>query len=339
MIQGKQFKGPSACNDALGVKSNGGRYARAIKKIVQDLMDSDIRITDIRTNIDREFRLIERIDFEKRPPRRSDSKLALSGQKEMWFNGYVLSPEFAGLLSKFEELQDLNLEGFNSFTAPLAQAIYLYIPSRAYYHTEADPFEITLTNLLQQVSATEPGHKSRRKELFTKNTHSILAQLDGRETLTGIFRVRLAETTDQSDCKLQSWVEKRVRKPKVMSGDSKLAAAYLQNGRPREQLEHALTNIRALSDYETDLLTTAKVEIGKNRRFFEQVKAILKDVRFVMLLAEAKGDELEGRKARKTPTARLIYRLMEAIATPTEAPTKTGKICLDSSGKSGALFG
>lgn len=309
-------------------QSNGGQYARAIKKIVRELMDSYIRITDIQTNVSHEFRLIERIDIEKRPPRRRDSKLALSGQKEMWFNGCELSAEFAGLLSNFKELQLLNLDVFNAITSPLAQAIYLYIPSRAYHHTENEPFEITLTNLLTQVSATVPGHKSKRKELFTKNNRPILGQLDGLETRSGIFRVRLAETADGLDWKLQSWVEHKEKKD-VAPRNSKLAAAFLQSGRSREQLDLALASIRPLSDYEIDLLTIAKVEVSKNRRFFEQAKAILKEAMFVTLLGEAKGDEQEGRKATKNPTARLIYRIMEAVSTPARGAGKTGKTCLD----------
>ena len=200
---------------------------------------------------------------------------------------------------------------FNSITSPLAQAIYLYIPSRAHHHhTEAKPFEITLTNLLQQVSATVPKHPSRRKELFTKNSKPIIEQLNGLETLTGVFRVKLAETNDKSDWKLQAWLEARAEKPQAGKADSKLLAAYLKSGRSRQQFNLALANIRPLSDYETDLLTKAEVVIDGNRTFFEQVKALLKDARFVTLLGEAKCDQLEGRKAIKTPTARLIYRIM-----------------------------
>ena len=278
--------------------SNGGRYARAIKRIVRDLMDSYIRVTDIRTKISHQYRLIERIDIEGRPPRRKDSRVATSNQQEMFFNGCTLSPEFCGLLSRIAELQHLKLDVFNSIRAPLAQAIYLYIPSRAHHHTGADPFEITLTNLLQQVSASVPKHKSRRKELFTKNRNPILQQLDGLETLAGCFRVRLAETADGTDWKLQAWVEKRRLSHNPGTTNSKLVAAYLNSGRPREYLDQALATIQPLSDYEQDLLTTAKVHIDRNRRFFEMAKAILKTPRFLSLLSEAKGDELEGRKAR-----------------------------------------
>jgi len=87
--------------------SNGGRYARAIKKIVRDLMDSYIRVTDLNTKISNQYRLIERIDIEGRPPRRKDSRLAISNQEEIFFNGCTLSPEFFGLLGQITELQHL----------------------------------------------------------------------------------------------------------------------------------------------------------------------------------------------------------------------------------------
>jgi hypothetical protein len=312
-------------------QSNGGRYARAIKEIVRELTDSYIRIKDLKTRISHEFRLIERIDFEKRPPRRRDSKLALSGQEEMWFNACELSPEFAGLLSQFRELLLIDLNVFNSITSPLAQAIYLYIPSRAYHHhSEDNPFEITLTNLLQQVSAAVPAHKSRRGELFTKNSHPIIGQLDGLEMLKGIFRVKLAETSDKSDYKLQAWVEGIKETRNLDRADSKVLTAYLESGRSREEFNIALANIRPISDYDAELLTKAEVEIDGNRAFFEQAKALLKEARFLDLLGEAKNDQLEGRKAIKTPTARLIYRIMQAIARPARPLRKPGNSGLDS---------
>lgn len=296
-------------------QSNGGRYARTIKNIVADLMDSYIRVTDIKSDIAHQYRLIERIDIEDRPPRRRDARLATTTQREIWFSGCTLSPEFYGLLNRIAELQYLNLDVFTAIRSPLAQAIYLYIPSRAHHHSADDPFEITLIKLLDQVSFPIPHYKSFREKLFTQNSNPIIRQLDGLDTRAGRFRVKLAETNDGSDWKLQAWVEKSI-KPKNNRDNSKLIKAYVESGRPRELLDQALDDIQPLSDYETDLLNTAKVDFGKNRRFFEMAKAILKGARFASIIAEAKGDELEGRQAKKNPTARLIYRIMEAIRAP-----------------------
>jgi len=76
--------------------------------------------------------------------------------------------------------------------------------------------------------------------------------------------------------------------------------------------------------YELELLTEAKVEFAKNRRFFEVAKALLREARFDGLLAEAKDDEKEGRKARKNSTARLIHRIMEAVGAPVALPKGNG---------------
>ncbi len=311
-------------------QTNGGRYARAIKKIVKDLMDSYIRVTDIKSGVAHEYRLIERIDIEKRPIRRKDARLARSPQLEMWFNGCTLSPEFFGLLSHIKELQHLKLDVFNSIRSPLAQAIYLYIPSRAHHHSEDKPFEITLTNLLQQVSFPVPTVNWIRKKLFTQNGDPIINQLDGIETLKGIFRVRLAPTSDRKDWKLQSWVEKNELKSPSSGKSSKLVTAYLKSGRSRESFDQALSNIPSLSSYEIDLLEAGKVVIGKNRRFFEMAKALLKEPLFDELLAEAKGNEKEGRKAINNPTARLIHRIMEAIETPATTRHSGSQTGLDS---------
>ena len=311
-------------------QSNGGRYSRDIKKILRDLMDSYIRVTDVKTNIDHEYRLIERIDIEKRPPRRRDSRLALSNQKEMWFNGCTLSREFADILGRDKELQSLRIDVFNSIRSGLAQAIYLYIPSRAHFCTKDAPFEITLTNLLRQVGARIPKYKSKRAEVFTKNKNPVIEQLDGLETLWGVFRVKLKERNDGTDWKLQAWEEKN-RKPNSTGWTkTKLYAAYLKSGRPVAYFHQALSSIPSLDEYELDLLTSGNVIVGKNRRFFEAAKAILKPCLFRELLHEAKGAEMEGQKATKNQTARLIHRIMKTIASPAKPISKASRMDLDS---------
>lgn len=306
-------------------RSNGGRYARAIAEIVADLLDSYIRVTDVRSGIAHEYRLIERIDIEKRPIRRKDDSRAGSNQLEMWFNGCTLSPEFFGLLSRIAELQHLKLDVFTSIRSPLAQAIYLYIPSRAYHHSAKDPFEISVAKLLDQVSFPNPRYKSLRHKLLTQHEEegrSIMQQLDGLETLSGHFRVALAETSDGEDWKLQAWVEMPKKQPRRLKEDSKLVRAYLKSGRTREDLQARLSRREPLQSYELELLSAAKVELQGSERFFELARALLGETRFMGLLAEAKGDALEGRDPTKNPTARLIFRIMEAIATPRQMAHK-----------------
>jgi len=229
------------------------------------------------------------------------------------------------LLNHIAELQVLDLDEFIKIRSPLAQAIYLYIPSRAHHHSEEKPFEIALTRLLEQVSFRIPPQKQRRHQIFTQHENdgrSVLQQLDGRETLAGVFRVRLVETSDGTEWKLLAWVEHRKRLEPGENSNSKIVAAYLESGRPPELLHQALRNIQPLNDYELELLTAGKIEIQKCRKLLEVARALLGEGRFVGLLGEAKGDEIEGRKAKKNPTARLIYRIVEAVGTPVPRATK-----------------
>jgi hypothetical protein len=293
--------------------SNGGRYSREIRNIVADLIDSYIRITELASGSIHEYRLIERIDIEKRYPRRRDSLAARSRQREIFFHGCTLSPEFYAILNRVTELQHLILDVFTSIRSPLAQSIYLYIPSRAHHHTEDDPFEISISKLLEQVSFPIPNQKNRRRQLFTQNRKSIIQQLDGLETLKGIFRVRLAETSDGTDWKLQTWVEKHSRKLQRDEKNSKLMTIFLASGRTQEELDYRLDNMESLTDYEIGLLQTAEINVEKDRRFLELAKALVGPVRFVGIVGECKADTLEGRKATKNPTARLIWRIKEAL--------------------------
>jgi hypothetical protein len=304
--------------------SNGGRYSRDIKEIVGDLLDAYIRVTDLKTNKTFIYRIIERVEIEDKTIQRKDSGLANSNQSELWFHSCDLSPEFFAILNLIVELQHVKLHVLTAIRSPLAQAIYLYIPSRAHHHTENDPFEITLTNLLQQVAADVPEVKWHRKKLFTQNANSILQQLDGLETLSGIFRVKLVETADGSDWKLLAWVEKPTHElpTRPPQKDSKLLKAFLKSGRTREDWTQMLTRIEPLSGYETDLLAAAKIDFEKNQRFLEAARAILGESRFIGLLSEAKSDRLEGRKATKSDAARLVHRIMEAIATPKQPSQK-----------------
>ena len=295
-------------------RTNGGRYSRDIRRIFGDLLDTYIRIQDVATSIAHSYRLIERVHIEERPIRRKDDKRADNPQLELWFNAITLSEEFYAVMNRIAELHHLKLDVFTAIRSPLAQAIYLYIPSRAHHHTEKKPFEINITTLLQQVSHPIPEHKSLRKRLFTQNRHSIMSQLDGTETLSGIFRVNLAETTDGNDWKIQAWVERAEQgKPTRKLPDSKMVQAFLRSGRTREDLERRLSKIAPLTAYDRELLGLGKIQVEGNTRFFELAKALVGATRFEGLLAEAKGYAFEGVKATKSPTARLIFHLMEAV--------------------------
>ena len=213
--------------------SQGGRYARDILNILFDLQE-----TWVAREIDGEeveyFQILGDIKIHQKAARRRDAIKALSMQQEMWLDRVTLSPEFFGLLKRWEELARICLDVLISLRSPKAQAIYTYIPSRAVHRTKSEPFSIKLATILEQIGAPVPAAKSKRKQVFTQNKNSILSQLNGAKIIDGILRTELVETRDGSDFKLIFWVEKanapkRIDPPKK----SKMLEAWTKAGRSR----------------------------------------------------------------------------------------------------------
>jgi len=126
----------------------------------------------------------------------------------------------------------------------------------------------------------------------------------------------------------------RVTAPPRVGAQGKLTKAFLSAGWTQTQLEERLARRIALDAYELELLSLGQIEVEKNMGFLIQARSLLGSSKFHQLLAEAKGDALERRPATKSPTARLIYRIMEAIARPigtmwgksSTAPPSSGEI-------------
>ena len=292
--------------------ANGGKYSRYIRDILGDLMDTYFGVFYGDDPNMHSFRILEYIHTIGKPIRRKDAKRATNDlQQEIWFEEVRIDEQFNALVNRISELAQLRLDVLNNLTSHLAQAIYCFIPSRSHHHNESNPFEISLTTLLTQVSHPVPKYKSKRKQLFTQNDMSIVAQLDGAETLSGTLRAQIVETKDKADFKLLTWVDRKQPLPPVSK--DKLYTAWSQSGRSIENFSERTKTLPILSTYDTDLLEAGHVEVDGNVRFFRKAKALLGESEFSALLAESKGDFLEGIPTRKTPTARLIYRIMEAL--------------------------
>ena len=316
-------------------KSRGGRYARDIKKLLSALTRTWVRIIDLETGDAFTVRLLERVYLPERPILRRDHGYLNSRQTDLKLNQISFSAEFYSLLTDIQELQQIRYDEFLSITSPLAQSIYLYMPSRAVHHKDSKPFEITLTNLLEQVSYPLPKAKSKpsdrsaeahekklRRQLFSKksrqSSRSVIEQLDGRKTLTGTFRAKLAETSDGTDWKLQCWVEKEL--DKFIAQKEPTSALYKRwraSGKSRAQFQKRLARIRPLDEFEGDgelySLQCGNVRTKGNERFLEQALAILGNERFHQLASEAKSDFEMKVKPTIDETRRFIHRILEAV--------------------------
>ena len=264
------------------------------RKLLLQLENAKVRIVDLDRDRYQIFRLIERIRIEGEVDKNLRENIASSRIK-----GVVIDKTFVGILEKAAEITGLNLQEFNSIRSKIAKAVYNYLPSRANYHDEQDPFEISLAKLFQQLNITGFESKCRRKQAMTQHEASVIKQLDGRRVLAGRLRVKLGETKDKSDHKLLSWTERKEVPPWA----------------------NAL-----LSGYEQEVLERSGIDTSRMEKFLKKAKHLLGEGLFDEILADEKNKVLEGKAAITSPAARLVDSLKRAIAETegiAEAPPKT----------------
>jgi hypothetical protein len=299
-------------------RSYGGRYAQELRLLLGDLLDTYLRVQQPKSEILRTYRLIERVEIRQGPhpccSAQSSSNLPSSAT---WIDSVTLSNELCIALDDLRETHQLNLDSFTTMRSRLAQAIYLYLPSRAHHHTSNQPFEIALTRLLEQVGHPVPPTRKLRKKLFVQNATPVLEQLDQVPVLSGSLRVRLEETATGEDYKLLAWIDRDASpSPSAPHRTGKVAQAFMEGGGSQQELDRRLAHMPSITEYEFSLLERGQIRVEGNERFLRLTKALLGESRFETLLAEAKGDVIEGRPATKNPTARLIHRIMEGLRTP-----------------------
>lgn len=296
--------------------SQGGRYARDILNILYDLQETYVARELGDGNIEY-FQILGEIKIHQKAARRKDALQAVSMQKEMWLDRVTMSPEFFGLLRRWEELARIRLDVLTSLKSVKAQAIYAYIPSRAAHHTKEDPFSIKVSNVLRQIGAPVPEHKSVRKKIMTQHgDSSILGQLDRSETVDGLLRVEMVETLDKTDFKLNFWLEREKAEPppleNINDSNGKMLQAWIKSGRSQQTFYERIKKSQPLDDYHKELLEKAEVDLGKTEKFFEMAASVLGTAYFDQLVSEAKGDALEGNQGTN-PTGRMIYRILKAM--------------------------
>mgnify|MGYP001310037002 CR=1 FL=1 len=310
--------------------NNSGRYSRDIRKILNEIASCWFKVWNKERTEFKSYRIIERIIVEGKAPRRKDAKAATAPeQQELWLDEVQLSREFCGFLSEIAELGQLRLDVINSISSKIAQAIYVWLAAPASQATDRNPFEITYTNLLRKIDhpAADKSKSLRRKALTQHGKNSVIEQLNGIETLTGVLRCREAETKDGKDHKLLAWVDKAPKKVSSKDGlsrpgvrmrtspNNKMTQAYLEH-HSTEDLEAAFKRLGDLTEYEIDMLKTAGVDMEGSYDCFKLAKALIGEQRFVEIVSEAKGFKLEGVKPVKNETARLIKWLMDEISKP-----------------------
>lgn len=307
------------CRRYAAVSAAGGRYAKDMRFLLGDLERCWFKITHPDGNSE-SYRILKNISVQLKVSRKKATTNKVL-QDEMWLDEVELHPRFFSLLQNYFSIAQIHLKTLTSIRSPLAQAIYVYIPSRAVHADITRPFEITLENLLTQVGHTVPAAKSLRKKIFLQNRNPVLEQLNNVAIVNGILKVNLVETSDKKDYKLQFWVEDREEEQKqkestYQENDKKtvLQDIWLKAGKTLEEFrEKTKFPLPELNDYELELFKRGKIELEKNEIFFRKALALLGRERFDELLSDAKSSVLEGRKVIKSETHRLIYYIKDTL--------------------------
>lgn len=324
---------------ASGSFGAGGAYFKLLRQKLGDLRDYWIGV-ELESGEKRMFPALSRIEITARNVRSKKPEKQQTLALDDWavvkkqqgkdtsgthvqLDNVALAPEFVELLMDWTQLMHVRLDVMRSLTSDLAQAIYLYIPSRAVHHTKEDPWKIGLTALFEQLDLAIPPSKSVRKKILTQHKKSVLRQLNDVPVLKGFLKVSLRLNKDKTDWLFLAWVETSDELPDLRTSDSALVDAWRRSGRPETELAKLLrTTLPDLPDDARDLAKIASVDVEKVERFLRICILLLGKNRLFRKLAELKVEVIEGR-GPDNPTGTLIWRLLTEISQPVRANRST----------------
>jgi len=322
--------------------SHGGAYFKLLRQKLGDLRDYWIEV-ELKDGMKRIFPALSRIEISTHNTQ-SKSKKALKDRQQKlplydWYedakNGrqqagtqvqldnVALAPEFVELLLDWTQLMHLRLDVLRNLSSDLAQALYLYIPSRAVHHTKSDPWKNSLVNLFDQLGIPVPSSKSVRKKVLTQRKTSVMSQLDGVPVLRGYLRVSLRLNKEKSDWLFVAWVDGKDSLPDLYSSESPLVEAWRASGRDEQELAKLLhSSLPDLEFEEEELAKAARIELENVDRFLKICILVLGRNRVFRMIAELKVEVVEGR-GPNNPTGTLIWRLLNEISSPLKKTKKT----------------
>ena len=112
---------------------------------------------------------------------------------------------------------DVNANVFLKLRSRMAQALYLFLPSRAFPREKIDesrPQVLTLREVLEEVGEKVPETVSERLRLFQRKGRTskakgfdVIAELDRAVLISGTFRIGLRPCADFTDHEVYFWIE------------------------------------------------------------------------------------------------------------------------------------
>jgi hypothetical protein len=314
--------------------SFGGAYFKLLRQKLGELRDYWIGV-ELENGDKRMFPALSRVEITVRNVRfkKADKQETLplddwaviknqgkdTSGTHVQLDNVMLAPEFVELLLDWTQLMHVRLDVMRSLTSDVAQAIYLFIPSRAVHHTRENPWKISLTTLFEQLGMAVPHSKSVRKKILTQHRTSVMHQLNNAPVLKGFLRVSLRLNKEKTDWLLLAWVEVEEKLPDLFTSESPLVEAWRKSGRAESDLAKLLrTALPEMPGDTRDLAKIASVDLEKSERFLRLCILLLGKNRLHRMLGELKVEVIEGRGPHN-PTGTLIWRLLTEISQPVRA--------------------
>lgn len=260
-------------------KDNSSKQKQYIIKLLDDLFNTLFLFEDLDSGDGVYGRVLDNITI------RSDDK----GKKHLV--SLRLSQEFLRFLKELKKIVFIRFDIKVKMPSLIAQSLYTYIPSRAKFHSAADPWKISLLRLIQdlQLPIKKYRCKSLRYQLFTQhkpNRPSILEQLDGQYISNGgKLRVKLIPSTDGNDYFVCTWVEEW-EKGERRAG--KLFNWWLAAKGTEKEYWSRIKSRQPLDYEDKEYLESLGFDVSKDRMFFEMAKALVAYPEWKSILGEMK---------------------------------------------------
>ncbi|HJO94403.1 MAG TPA: RepB family plasmid replication initiator protein [Victivallales bacterium] len=283
---------------------NGSRDITKVKIILEDLQETYVSI--IGTNITGNVGKAESVTFR-----------IIENFTTFNYNGYnrleniKFHPVFIDKFLNIENLMLFKLSTLLKLKSRLSQAIYTYIPSRAFHRGKQNPFHITLKKLLEQAANFAPSTKSKRKEKVKRDgtTFDIINELDGAPMTRGQLRVEMCETVDKSDYLLNFWSEFNNFTPSGPLWD----AWKLTGGTVREWTKRLSRRCHLeFNGYDINALSYIPNWDSKHLVFIEKVYCLIGQNYFSETIGDCKNAIIEDRGIVNSEKY-LISALMNAV--------------------------
>ena len=294
---------------ALIGRNSGTSPIKSVSLLLDDLWNTNILWEDNEKQTAVLFRTLSKIETKKE----NGNNTLVSIQ---------LDPNFITFIDQIEKFISVRLDVKVKLPSPIAQAIYTYIPSRAIYSTEKEPWRISLAILMRELRLPEEKYKSAREKIFTQNKTSIMKQLDGVQLRSGdLFRCKLEEKKDKTDFYFCCWVQKIEKKVK----NSALLQCWKDAGRDVKVFYKLIDECKPLTRKTVEDLKDMELDPVKDKAYYEAAKAIfsyLGDPDFEGYIADIHARYEEG--SIHKPWAVIAYNIRQKINPQADMFDSTG---------------